>query len=66
MEDARSAPALFRPPYLVVLREVMEPSSSAKLIRAVDTLQQLTDSTAASEQLEFLAAFGAAAFKRFE
>jgi len=44
----------------------MEPSSSAKLIRAVDTLQQLTDSTAASEQLEFLAAFGAAAFKRFE
>lgn len=64
--DARSAPALFRPLYLVVLREVMEPSSGGKLIKAVDTLARLSGSTAASESLEFLAAFGAAHHRSFE
>jgi hypothetical protein len=64
--DAKAAPALFRPLYLVVLREVMKPSSGGKLIKAVDTLARLSDSTAASERLEFLAAFGARAFQRFE
>jgi hypothetical protein len=66
VSDAKAAPALFQPLYLVVLREVMKPSSGGKLIKAVDTLARLSDSTAASEKLEFLAAFGATHHRSFE